>query len=170
MDCNQAKQLFDAFLAGELSVPLATELGAHRVSCADCRRALALLEITGHILATDEDPVRLKSNFTDRLLACVDKPIGRFNRLMRRTIYIGGPMAAAAVVALAFLGGDLQRASVLLFYRYEVNCQEIARVLELPVATVKSHLHRARNRLREMLEQVTEKDLRHLRNRTAVAG
>jgi len=63
-----------------------------------------------------------------------------------------------------------QRASVLLFYRYEVNCQEIARVLELPVATVKSHLHRARNRLREMLEQVTEKDLRHLRNRTAVAG
>ncbi len=63
-----------------------------------------------------------------------------------------------------------QRASVLLFYRYEVNCQEIARVLELPVATVKSHLHRARNRLREMLEQVSEKDLRHFRNRTAAAG
>ena len=63
-----------------------------------------------------------------------------------------------------------QRASVLLFYRYEVNCQEIARVLELPVATVKSHLHRARNRLREMLEQVSEKDLRHFRNRTASAG
>jgi RNA polymerase sigma-70 factor (ECF subfamily) len=63
-----------------------------------------------------------------------------------------------------------QRASVLLFYRYEVNCQEIARVLELPVATVKSHLHRARNRLREMLEHLSEKDLRHFRNRTASAG
>jgi RNA polymerase sigma-70 factor (ECF subfamily) len=63
-----------------------------------------------------------------------------------------------------------QRASVLLFYRYEVNCQEIARVLELPVATVKSHLHRARNRLREMLEHLSEKDLRHFRNRTAAAG
>jgi RNA polymerase sigma-70 factor (ECF subfamily) len=63
-----------------------------------------------------------------------------------------------------------QRASVVLFYRYEVNCQEIARVLELPVATVKSHLHRARNRLREMLEQVSEKDLRHFRNRSTAAG
>ncbi len=104
MDCNQARQLFDAFIDGELSVSLATELGAHRVSCADCRRALALLEVTGHILATDEDPVQLKDDFTDRLLACVDKPIGRWSRLMRRTIYIGGPMAAAAVVALAFLG------------------------------------------------------------------
>ena len=36
-----------------------------------------------------------------------------------------------------------QRATVLLFYRHEFSCQEIARVLQLPVATVKSHLHRA---------------------------
>ena len=36
----------------------------------------------------------------------------------------------------------VQRATVLLFYRQEFSCQEIARVLELPVATVKSHLHR----------------------------
>jgi len=104
MNCNQARQLFDAFIDGELSVSLATELGAHRVNCADCRRALALLEVAGHIIATDEDSSQLKNDFTDRLLACVDKPIGRWNRLMRRTIYIGGPMAAAAVVALAFLG------------------------------------------------------------------
>ena len=116
MDCNQAKQLFDAFLDGELSVPLATESSASRLE--------------------SQDAVRLK----DMIWSSVDQ--------------LTPP----------------QRASVLLFYRYEVNCQEIARVLELPVATVKSHLHRARNRLREMLEQVTEKDLRHLRNRTAVAG
>jgi RNA polymerase sigma-70 factor (ECF subfamily) len=63
-----------------------------------------------------------------------------------------------------------QRATVLLFYRYEVNCQEIARVLGLPVATVKSHLHRARNRLREMLESVTERDLQEFRNRAGSAG
>jgi len=57
-----------------------------------------------------------------------------------------------------------QRAAVLLFYRHECGCHEIARILELPVATVKSHLHRARGRLREMLESVTEQDLRAYRN------
>lgn len=53
-----------------------------------------------------------------------------------------------------------QRATVLLFYRQEFSCQEIAHVLELPVATVKSHLHRARLRLRQMLESVEEQELR----------
>ena len=52
-----------------------------------------------------------------------------------------------------------QRATVLLFYRHEFGCQEISRVLQLPVATVKSHLHRARARLRELLEPVRERDL-----------
>jgi len=46
-----------------------------------------------------------------------------------------------------------QRAAVLLFYRYEQSCQEIAQVLQLPVATVKSHLHRARARLRDTLSE-----------------
>ncbi len=46
-----------------------------------------------------------------------------------------------------------QRAAVLLFYRHEQSCQEIAQVLQLPVATVKSHLHRARARLRDMLNE-----------------
>ena len=59
-----------------------------------------------------------------------------------------------------------QRATVLLFYRQEFSCHEIARVLELPLATVKSHLHRARKRLRGMLEPVTEQDLRTYRNLT----
>ena len=59
-----------------------------------------------------------------------------------------------------------QRATVLLFYRQEFSCHEIARVLELPLATVKSHLHRARKRLRGMLDPVTEQDLRSYRNLT----
>lgn len=57
-----------------------------------------------------------------------------------------------------------QRATVLLFYRHEMGCQEIARVLELPVATVKSHLHRARLRLREILETVGDQQLEDFRN------
>ncbi len=44
-----------------------------------------------------------------------------------------------------------QRATVLLFYREELSCQEIGEILHMPAATVKSHLHRARNRLRELL-------------------
>jgi RNA polymerase sigma-70 factor (ECF subfamily) len=63
-----------------------------------------------------------------------------------------------------------QRATVLLFYRHEMGCHEIARILEFPVATVKSHLHRARNRLREVLEPVSDRDLQTLRNRFASAG
>ncbi len=63
-----------------------------------------------------------------------------------------------------------QRATVLLFYRHEMSCHEIARVLEFPVATVKSHLHRARNRLRDVLEPVTEQDLQSFRNRFGTTG
>jgi len=44
-----------------------------------------------------------------------------------------------------------QRATVLLFYKEAMSCQEIGDVLEMPAATVKSHLHRARNRLKELL-------------------
>jgi len=63
-----------------------------------------------------------------------------------------------------------QRAAMILFYRHESSCHEIARILGVPVATVKSHLHRARNRLRELLQPVTEKDLDFYRNNTGLAG
>ncbi len=58
-----------------------------------------------------------------------------------------------------------QKATILLFYRHELSCQEIAQVLDLPIATVKSHLHRARGRLRTLLEPLAAgKDARRLRN------
>jgi RNA polymerase sigma-70 factor (ECF subfamily) len=44
-----------------------------------------------------------------------------------------------------------QKGAVLLFYREGKNCQEIGEVLGIPAATVKSHLHRARERLRGLL-------------------
>jgi RNA polymerase sigma-70 factor (ECF subfamily) len=44
-----------------------------------------------------------------------------------------------------------QRSSVLLFYREGKSCEEIGRVLEMPTVTVKSHLHRARAKLRQAL-------------------
>ena len=44
-----------------------------------------------------------------------------------------------------------QRATVLLFYREMLSCQEIGEILGMPAATVKSHLHRARSRLKDLL-------------------
>lgn len=103
MQCEQARQLFDAYLDGELSPSLATELGAHRLRCPDCRQALALLEVSGHILRSDRDSVRASDDFTDRLLACVET-VSPWRVKAMRILTIGGPLAAAAVIALAFLG------------------------------------------------------------------
>jgi RNA polymerase sigma-70 factor (ECF subfamily) len=44
-----------------------------------------------------------------------------------------------------------QRAAVMLFYREQLSCQQIGKILGMPAATVKSHLHRARAKLRESL-------------------
>ncbi len=104
MNCEQAKQLFDAYLDGELSTSLATELGAHRLRCSNCRRALALLEVSGHIIGSDREAGTLPEAFSDRLLSCVDDQNRRAWVRFRRTLYIAGPVAAAAVVVLAFAG------------------------------------------------------------------
>ena len=63
-----------------------------------------------------------------------------------------------------------QRATVVLFYRQQMGCAEISEVLSLPVATVKSHLHRARARLKEILEPVVAEDFSRLRILTELAG
>lgn len=47
-----------------------------------------------------------------------------------------------------------QRAAVILFYRENMSCESIAQTLGIPMATAKSHLHRARGRLRELLANV----------------
>ena len=104
MHCEQARQFFDAYLDGELSAQLATELGAHRVRCSDCRRTLALLEVSGHIVRSDEEPVALREDFSDRLLACMQATgHGVWSRL-RLKVYAAGLLAAAAIVVLAFVG------------------------------------------------------------------
>jgi RNA polymerase sigma-70 factor (ECF subfamily) len=45
----------------------------------------------------------------------------------------------------------LHRAVIVLFYMENLSLEEISHVLDLPVGTVKSRLHYARERLREML-------------------
>ena len=104
MKCEQAQQLFDAYLDGQLSASQQTELGAHRLHCADCRRALALLEVSGHVLATDRDPVKIGDQFSDRLTACMDVRQAKWSHRLPKFLYVAVPIAAAAVIALAFMG------------------------------------------------------------------
>ncbi|MBK9128263.1 MAG: sigma-70 family RNA polymerase sigma factor [Phycisphaerales bacterium] len=62
--------------------------------------------------------------------------------------------------------GDLtapQKSAVLLFYREGKSCDEIGRVLGIPTVTVKSHLHRARAKLRAALAEHYVEDWTHLR-------
>src|SRR5205814_133943 len=56
-----------------------------------------------------------------------------------------------------------QRATVMLFYRESMNCQEIGEILNMPAATVKSHLHRARARLKDSLSETMESDWTQVR-------
>lgn len=104
MKCEEAHTFFQGYLDGELTSSLSTELAAHRVQCADCRRVLALMEVAGHVVAIDSGSTELAPDFSDRLLACMESPVSRWRRRLRRTVYLGVPALAAAVVALAFLG------------------------------------------------------------------
>lgn len=55
-----------------------------------------------------------------------------------------------------------QRSAVVLFYREGKSCEEIGQVLEMPTVTVKSHLHRARAKLRTSLGAELSDDWRAL--------
>jgi len=58
----------------------------------------------------------------------------------------------AVAVGLASLG-DPQREIVLLFHQQEWSIADISVYLSMPEGTIKSHLHRARRRMREVIEQ-----------------
>lgn len=132
MHCGQARQLFDAYLDGELSSSMATELDAHRLKCADCRRALALLEVSEHVLTSTKDPVRVRRDFTDRLVACIEDRRSPFSIRLRRGLYVGAPLAAAAVIALAFLGAfDRSRAGE--FAGVTVDAADVELLMAPPV-------------------------------------
>lgn len=104
MRCEEAQELFHAYLDGELAPTLQTELAAHRVQCSECRRALALLEVSGHVIRSQPDTASVQEDFSDRLLACMASPRRRWLNRARWALYVGGPTAAAAVVGLALIG------------------------------------------------------------------
>lgn len=104
MRCEQAQNLFDAYLDGELSPALETELAAHRLQCEECRHALALLEVVGHVVEADrDDEPTLDDAFSERLLSCLEES-GVIRRMTPRKLLAGiGLLAAAAAVAVVGL-------------------------------------------------------------------
>lgn len=100
MNCREAKQLFDTYLDGDLSGPLVDELGAHRIECSHCRRTLDLLEVAGQVIATDAGVPDVGDDFTARVLLAAEEIPPRRSIAIRRLLYVGGPLAAAACVVL----------------------------------------------------------------------
>ena len=130
--CRDARNLFDSHLNGELSPALETELNVHRLSCSACRHELALLEVAGQVMATDDAVPPLDDDFTRRLLACVavkPKPTSYRRRLIwqrfdrQRILRLG--LRGLAVAACLALG-------VVYFNRPE----DIAGVRQVPTGTV----------------------------------
>ena len=70
------------------------------------------------------------------------------------------PMAAEALRKLVAALPEWQRAIVILRYQEDLDPNEIAGLLELPVNTVKSRLHRALGVLREKLERKQKQEAR----------
>ncbi len=68
----------------------------------------------------------------------------------------------AVAVGLASLG-DAQREIVLLFHQQEWSIAEISLYLSMPEGTIKSHLHRARRKMREVIEQAELVDVQEER-------
>jgi RNA polymerase sigma-70 factor, ECF subfamily len=65
------------------------------------------------------------------------------------------PLALSVEQCLSRLP-DVQRQVITLFYLQERSVTDVASMLDLPEGTVKSHLHRARRALAEMMEPQTE--------------
>ncbi len=102
--CQDARQLFDRYLDGELSPALQTELHAHQLSCPMCQSELAMLEACGDVVALDRCEPSLSESFTDRvLLARRSQLVPRPRRWGRMVLLVGSPMAAAASILLAFM-------------------------------------------------------------------
>jgi len=104
ISCRQAQHIFDAFLDDELSPAMRAELHAHRLSCPDCSRELALLEACADVVRTDRREPTPHEDFADRVMVAF---AGRRHMAVhpwrRIAVFAGSPLAAAAVLVFALM-------------------------------------------------------------------
>ncbi len=107
MNCEQSQNLFDAYLDNSLTGTLATEFGAHQLACSHCRRDLALLEVAGHVVASDNEAPLLDDEFTSRLVECATDGPAKRPLKFSRALWVGLPAAmAACLTMIVWFGGD----------------------------------------------------------------
>ncbi len=107
MNCEQSRNLFDAYLDKSLTGTLATEFGAHQLACSHCRRELALMEVAGHVIATDNEAPLLSDEFTERLVECAADKVKPRTLKFSRTLWFALPAAMAACLTMVvWLGGE----------------------------------------------------------------
>jgi hypothetical protein len=100
--CQDARQLFDRYLDGELSPSLQAELHAHQLSCSVCQSELAILEACGDVVLLDRCEPKLSASFTDRVMLARRAQLARPpRRRLRTAVLVGSPVAAAASILLA---------------------------------------------------------------------
>lgn len=78
-------------------------------------------------------------------------PAGRSSGFSAAAASESGPIVSAAVAAAIDNLSEDQREVVVLFYQLSWPVEQIAEYLDQPEGTVKSHLHRARRKLRHAL-------------------
>lgn len=107
MTCRGFRQLFDAYLDGELSESQTAELHAHLLQCPMCQREVELMRAGGDVIALDARGPRLSADFADRVVAALPltqaassaaRPMHRIRRWAE-----WGLMSAAAAVALGVI-------------------------------------------------------------------
>lgn len=101
MNCRQAQNLLDCYLDGELPESLRAEVHAHRLTCPDCQRAMAVIEVAGDVISGDRPEPALSLSFTDRVMCDVQPPheprVARIVRFRRTAAFLGPVVSAAAV-------------------------------------------------------------------------
>lgn len=104
-------------------------------------------------IATNLALNRLRSRRRERVLPFGDVGDAPDVRVRRdRKVDVPGPREWAY-----WLGrlDESQRAAIVLFHFSEMSYRDVAEVLSMPVNTVKTHLHRGRKRLRELMRERT---------------
>ena len=105
ISCEQAQNLFEAYLNDELAAAMTAELDAHRLECDSCRHQLVLMEACGNVVRLDTAEPHVSADFTDRLMAILDEDRGRRGWLQidRRLKVACGLLGVAAAIALVVL-------------------------------------------------------------------
>jgi RNA polymerase sigma factor (sigma-70 family) len=109
------------------------------------------------------DERRRQRHLVNRAVSLSDPQTDWESRLVRQdpaadTIASRKELWAIVTRALQELS-DVERAVIVLYHQEERSYDEIARILDLPINTVRTHLHRGRERLGRLVRERCQRDV-----------